>query len=230
MNCKSVQDSLSLHLDNRLPETDQQRVKLHLRKCRECALHSGQMSELRGALKTLPVKTPPVQLTHQLRVVASRERMRRLVLKDPASVIAYYGGRIQLWLENMMRPHALPFAGGLASAILLFSVWLPSLAYPGVEGRDVPTAFYTQASVKSVSMPFEFSDDDLIVEVLVNEQGQATDYTVTRGNLPTGNNQLRRAFENSLLFTEFTPATIFGQPLPSKVYLSFSRKQLTIKS
>lgn len=225
MNCKSVQDSLSLHLDSCLPVSEEQRVSLHLRECRECALQSKQMSELRGALKKLPVLAPPERLQTQLRVMASRERMRRLVLRDPGSVLVYYFGRIQLLIENLMRPHALPFAGGLASAILIFSVWLPSLATPGSTGPDVPTAFYTQAAVKAVNLPYEV-DEDMIVEVEVNELGQATDYTVTSGKW-TGN---REKFENSLLFTEFTPATIFGQPLASKLFLSFSRKQLTIKS
>jgi hypothetical protein len=129
-----------------------------------------------------------------------------------------------------MRPVALPFAGGVISALLLFAILVPNIAFSRISGaRDVPTSLFTVAAVKSQA-PFGFTEDDFVVEVLVDGQGRMMDYSVTDGQ-PFGQDlQLRRSIENNLLFTEFHPATAFGQPTWSKLFVSFNRSRITIKS
>lgn len=231
MTCQTVQLSLSAHLDGCLPEEESRRVSLHLARCQGCSLASAQYVQVARALKNLPVFSPPEELSTQLHVMASRERMRRLSNSSPAAALRHYGERVRLWMDNLMRPLALPFAGGLISALLLFSMLVPNILmhrYPST--NDVPTGLYTEATVKTIS-PFGFNDDDFVVEVSVDGQGRMVDYSIAaHGQHLTNDPELRRSIENNLLFIEFTPATAFGQPTFSKIFLSFYRSHINVKS
>jgi hypothetical protein len=231
MTCQTVQLSLSAHLDGDLPEEESRRVMLHLARCRGCSLASEQHVQVRRALRNLPVLAPPEDLSARLYVMASRERARRLSKSSPAAAWRHYGDRIWLCMDNLMRPLALPFAGGLVSALLLFCMLVPNILmhrYPST--HDVPTGLYTEAAVKSIS-PFGFNDDDFVVEVIVDGQGRMVDYSIAaHGQHLTNDLELRRSIENNLLFTEFTPATAFGQPTFSRIFLSFYRSHINVKS
>lgn len=226
MTCESVRNSLSAHLDGQLPRDEAGYVASHLAGCRYCSLVSEQLLQLRGAMQSLPAVPPPEELTDRLRVMASRERSRRLLRKNP---LGYLKERFSQWVEGLMRPVALPVAGGLVSTVVLFSMLVPSIALHRSAGHDVPTVLFTQATVKSTT-PFAFSDDDFVVEVMVDDQGRMVDYWVAEGGDLAKNPEVRRSIENTLLFTEFTPATAFGQPTYSRIYLAFSRREIDVKS
>lgn len=230
MTCRSVQNSLSAHIDGRLPEQYRHRVRAHLARCGECALAYDQLLAVRRALRELPVLSPPERLSVNLSLLASRERLRRLRWRSLGGVLAESAARARLWSDNLMRPVALPLAGGLLSALLLFSVLVPSIAFsrhPIL--RDVPISIFTEATLKSAP-GFGFDDDDFVLEVLVDEKGCMVDYSVAEGQRLDLNPQLRRAIENNLLFSEFRPATNFGQPTSSRMYVSFKRSHFNVKS
>ncbi len=129
-----------------------------------------------------------------------------------------------------MRPVALPAAGGLLAAMLLFAMLMPTLALQARRGAgDVPVALFTEPAVKAQT-PFGFGDADIGVEVLVDGQGRMIDYTVTQSGSLAKDPDLRRRIENNLLFTTFTPATAFGLPTPGKIYLYFRRSEIDVKS
>ena len=128
-----------------------------------------------------------------------------------------------------MRPIAIPTAGGCVSALMLFGVLAPSLAIPTVHarGNDVPTVLYTNASVKNfMAIGFE-GNDDLVVEITVDEHGKLVDYTFP--NCDDRRTPMHRMIENQILFTEFTPATILGQPMPGKVKITFVSSRIDVK-
>jgi hypothetical protein len=114
------------------------------------------------------------------------------------------------------------------SALFLFSMLVPTYPLMLEQGiQDVPTAFYTEVSVKSLA-PFGFTGDEVFVDLVIDEQGRVVDYTLP--HLPAGQNAaLRRAIENNLLFAQFTPATTFGQPTAGRIRLSFRRSQIDVK-
>jgi len=230
MTCRSVQNSLSAHLDGCLPEERRQGVRTHLARCGECALAYEQLLVVRRALRELPVLSPPERLSVKLSILASRERVRRLRRRSMASWLAEWSARTRLWADNLMRPVALPFAGGLISALLLFSVLVPSIAFNRHPiPRDVPISIFTEAAVESQS-PFGFSQDDFVLEVVVDEKGAMVDYAETDGQRLNLDPQLRRNIENNLLFTKFQPATNFGQPTTGKMFVSFKRSHYNVKS
>ena len=178
--------------------------------------------ELLGRLlRGLHPRVPPSSLTTSLRVLASRERRRR----EGAELL----DRLNLFATNMMRPLALPFAGGVFSTIVLFSTWLVPTYPMRAQGTfDVPTMLTTEATLKGTGV-VGASDSDVVVDVIVNVEGRMVDYTIVSGRGVLSNAVSRRNFENFLLFTEFTPATAFGQPMSGKMRLSLQPSHIDVK-
>ena len=180
------------------------------------------------ALRSVPPREPPPGLRTSLRVIASRERQGRLARRDLAST-AGRRDRFELFSNNFWRAIFWPAAGGVASAVVLFSMCVvPAYPLRAHTTVDVPTVLTTQVAVKGMA-PFFGSGDDVAVDVTVDEQGRMIDYAVVAGASALANASLRRRLENVLLFTEFTPATSFGQPMPSKMRLWFRTSRIDVK-
>jgi hypothetical protein len=181
------------------------------------------------SLRSLSVKVPPAELRTSLLVLASRERQRRLERRDLGTIWKSWQDRTQLFFENVVRSVALPFAGGVCSTLVLFSMFVVP-AYPLLTrgDADVPTVLNTPVSVKSIA-PFSVGDTDVVVDVVVDEQGRMTDYAVVAGAGVLANPQMRRRLENALVFSNFTPATTFGQPMVSKMRLWFRSSRIDVR-
>jgi hypothetical protein len=176
---------------------------------------------LSRALRSLPRRTPPTGLSSSLRVLASREQRRRIYGSRSA-----FADRFHLFCENLMRPLALPFAGGVFSTVVLFSMWLgPAYTVRASSTLDVPTALATEASIRKTA-PIAESTADVIVDVAIDGQGRMTDYTIVSG---TKDEVMRRRIEGMLLLIEFNPATSFGQPVEGRMRLSLSASHIDVK-
>jgi len=229
MNCHRVQRSLSAYADDVVSARDRVDISGHLAGCRDCAALAQRLQLMRSALRALPVRTPPNHLTTRLTVLASRERIRRLRRGTFAGLVGELVGTARLWLENIMRPLALPFAGGLVSAVVLFAVMTPVFAPPeNMRVDDVPTILSTEAAFVSMG-PFTLSDEDIVVDLTVNEQGRMVDYSTPKGQRWVKDPEIRKSVENALFFTLFSPATNFGQPLSGKLRLTFRRTQIDVR-
>ncbi len=173
------------------------------------------------ALGRLRRQTPPADLSSALRVLASRERQR---LVHGAGIA--FADRVRLFFDNLMRPLALPLAGGLFSAVALFSMWvIPTYPLRGSSTFDVPFPT-TQAAVKQLG-PVA-STGNVIVDVTVDDTGRMVDYRIVWGNV-ANNEALRRSIESFLIFTVFQPATALGQPVEGKIRLSLQSSQIDVK-
>jgi hypothetical protein len=185
--------------------------------------------ELRKALRSLPSRMPPVDLTTKLLVIASRESQRRRAHASWAATWNTVRQDVRLWANNLMRPLAVPTAGGLISALLLFGVLAPNLAIPRVQARtnDIPTVLYTNASVKNF-LPIGFEgNDDVVVEITVDEHGKLVDYTFPNSDNTAA--QIHQIIENQILFTEFRPATSFGRTMSGKLKITFVSSRIDVK-
>ncbi len=125
----------------------------------------------------------------------------------------WYGALV---IDNLMRPLAVPFAGGLTSALFLFGMLVPYLGLLRNPANDKPTALYTEASVESVADFGSRNSDDTLIEVRIDGQGRMVDYSVLQG-------QMTSDVGNFLLFTTYTPATLFLQPASSRIVIRRSR-------
>jgi anti-sigma factor RsiW len=225
MSCQTVLNSLSAFLDHRVSGDERKRVSVHLAGCRECTAHLRDLSDLRDGLKSMPRMAVPERLRTQLQVAASHERARWNATRTLPLALHTWAANLKLAVDNLMRPLALPFAGGLASALLLFEVLVPTLGFRPSVRNDVPTGFYTAATLVEVAPP-GISNDETVVELYVDAKGQATDYSVQRGAVSPA---MQADLTRMMFFSRFTPATWFGQPTNGRVLVSFRRIHYVVR-
>ena len=116
------------------------------------------------------------------------------------------------------------------SAVALFGMIMPSIA---IHARpvlnDVPTGFFTDATAK-YSAPMGLAESELVLDVVVDSGGRVTGYTVVSGSeLLLRDASLKGQIENSLLFTEFTPATFLGGPTAGRVRVQIKSENINIR-
>jgi hypothetical protein len=214
-------------MDGALSIAERREMNIHLRDCPKCSSDYEMLSLARNAVKRLPMQTPPADLDARLHLIAMRESARRTGELAGRTPLGFAWEAMRIRIENVMRPLAIPFAGGLVSTLVLFSMLAPT--YPRKAARslqqDVPTVFYQEPTVKSVA-PFAFSEEDFLIEVTLDETGQVIGYTFPEGQVDP---VLRREIESTLLFARFTPALAFGQPTAGKIRLSFRRAFIDVK-
>jgi len=220
MSCQIVRGSLSEFLDRRLVGNERTRVALHLAECRECTAHLRGLSKARESLRSLPSAPVPQPLGTQLQVLASREMARR-----NAGMLRKWLTKGGLAVDNLMRPLALPLAGGLASALLMFGLLVPTLGFRPSVMNDVPTGLYTSAALVETA-PFSIGNDQAVVELYVDAKGQATDYSVEQGKVTP---EMQADLSKMMFFSRFTPATWFGQPTNGTVLVSFRRINYVVR-
>jgi anti-sigma factor (TIGR02949 family) len=231
MECWSVRQKISAYLDKAVSEEESKQLRRHLSDCDACTREAERFERVRAALRSLPNMSVPSELTLRLRVVASRVRA------ESARAESGWRGwrdRIELTVKNLMRPLALPLAGGICSAVVLFSALVPTFTSTYAKSNtpastwDVPTMLATEPTVMCTA-PVVFPEADAVVDVTIDPQGRMVNYKIV--NVAPGQkiDQLRPLIENQLLFTAFRPATAFGKPISSTVRISFGSSHVEVR-
>src|SRR5437879_4109844 len=129
LNCKIVRQSLWGYPAR--PETGGPGdwITSHLSVCRDCDQHFGDVKALRAGLKNLPVRHAPSMLTIRLQVLASRERARNITHRDFGTWLTYRISRARLFFDNLLKPFAVPAAGGILASFLCFGIIVDNLHY-----------------------------------------------------------------------------------------------------
>jgi hypothetical protein len=247
MSCENGQEQISLFLDRQIADQKRENVRAHIQSCRDCSSELESMQELRQSLRTLPEPIVPAALNARVMVIASHERQRRLVRQTVFTFARHCFSRVRLAFDNLMRPVALPFAGGSLSAVVLFSVLVPTLSFPrhladavlstypdgtvvvmGLSGSYAPGAMSfpdEAAAMKQLGdMPrIEPANaitpaDANVVELTIDERGRVSDYSLERGHLTPD-------LQSIIMFSEFTPATVLGIPASAKIKIVQRRLQ-----
>jgi anti-sigma factor RsiW len=225
MSCDKVQEQISSLLDRKVAAGEEKTVLAHIGACRVCGERYEAMLNLRAALRRMDRAAMPAGLPDRLRVLASHESARRIAHANVSARLKELRWRALLAFDNMMRPVALPFAGGLFAATLLFSMLVPSLSFAhNFFGDEPPAALYTYPEGRVVGASGYIpklevtssprSEMDTVLELTIDERGRVADYSVENGTLTPD-------MESLILFSTFTPATVFGQPTWSKVQVFF---------
>jgi hypothetical protein len=204
-NCKSVQ---ALLWDG----NEHDSVKAHVRGCQECNLRRREIGSLRSGLRNLPQKAISPLLSTRLRVIASRERSRRLLRQNLAARFAEFRSRLKLSFDNLLRPLAVPAAGGILASFFCFSVIVDTLHVHPDWRNDIPVGLFTEVTM-SDSSPFSFAGKDVIVQLTVDETGHVSNFTAPEG---TSSDEMRE-IGNLVLYSTYTPAVSFGQRVSSKI-------------
>ena len=171
---------------------------------------------LASMVRRLPLRTSPAGLNTSLRVIASRERQRRIEGHGVRQVCASWLSRTLLTLQDVLRPLALPATGGIFSAVVLFSMWVvPTYPLRAKISTDIPTNLSTSVDVLDGLTGVGLTDS-VMLDVEVDDQGRFVDYKVVSGASALADPTARRRMENLLWFTKFSPATSFGMPTAGK--------------
>ncbi len=129
MRCENVRELISLLIDRRASARQRDSVVSHVKSCRECGTYFESMGALRTNLRRMPEPVLPAQVAARLRVIASHERQRQLSRVSFSARLRHWAARTELMFDNMMRPVAVPLAGGLLSALILFCALVPNLSF-----------------------------------------------------------------------------------------------------
>jgi hypothetical protein len=211
LNCKAVRSAL---WDLEGPEDFG--IVAHLSECRECGLHRAEVRSLRTGLRSLPKLSVSPLLRTRLRVLASRERSRQALRRNLAARIADLRSRAKLVFDNMLRPIAVPAAGGMLASFLCFGAIVDTLQYNPGWSNDIPVGLYTQVAIDDVS-PFSVNGKDVMVELTIDRDGVVTDFEVPQG---TSSPDELREIGNLVLYSSFSPATAFGQRVTGKILVN----------
>jgi len=228
MSCENVQERVSTFLDRTDPVAERENVLAHIGSCRDCSAYLETQLAMRTALRDLDRPPVPPELTAQLSVLASHERERRLTRASLAARLRSWNSRVQLLFDNLMRPLAFPFAGGLVSSIMIFGLLVPSLTFQHgfadqvlftyADGEVVmmgPNGSYMSTDENENAPRIQRGDSVApetanVVELTIDQSGRVTDWTVARG-------ELTQDLTNIIMFGQFSPATNLGVPIQSKL-------------
>lgn len=218
MSCERVQELISPLLDGKATSAEAEIALGHFDRCRSCSDQFQSARSIRRALRTMDRRPVPANLSARLRVLASHERERRIRHVNFSARLRHWADNLRLAFDNMMRPIALPFAGGVMTALLLLGIWVPTLA--SKQGpKDVPLPYWLYG--KATPQEYPVLANELVMELSIDENGRVTDWVVVHG-------EATPAVLNSLLFWQFDPAMRFGYPISSKVVVSTS-SQISVR-
>jgi len=215
LSCQSVRAALWDHAGGRLEENESGKISRHLLGCRQCDRHRVEVNSLAVGLKHLPVRRPPSIVSMRLRVAASRDRARRLVRLDMAARWKDFRQRAKLTFDNLLKPLAVPAAGGILASFLCFGVIVNDLHLDPTFSDDMPVGLYHAVTIDELS-PFCFEGRDVLVQLSIDRDGNVTDFTVPQEK-PSADEL--REIGNLVLYSSFRPARAFGQPVSSKIFL-----------
>lgn len=230
MECQQVRLTLSAFQDGRVLDEERRAIQEHMARCPACAERLAQLELVRLSVRSLPRKAVPPYVSLALRSIASKEAARRRYYAGLRGALRAAGERASLWMNNLMRPVALPAAGGLVSAVFLFALVLTN--FQGIARQhpnDVPLAVVTAPTVRSVL--FDLAEDsEVTLDIFVDEQGRVLDFRVPAGHGPAASEETRRRLASTLLMTSFNPATAFGQPVSGWVRVKFrGRSEINVR-
>jgi len=230
MECWNLRQRVSAYLDNVVPQEERMEMRRHMSDCRACARETERALRVREALRSLSPAAVPSELTMRLRVIASKVRAESA---RGGSAWSRWRDRAQLTMKNLMRPLALPLAGGLCSAVVLFSALVPTFTSAFAMDKtasvfDVPTMLATQPMVKCTA-PVAFGQTEAVVDLTIDEEGRIANYTIVSAAPGQKAEQVRRDIENQMLFIGFWPATAFGKPIAGTVRVSFGSSHVEVR-
>lgn len=233
MTCRRAIRLLAGYLDGALPERlggeGHASLSSHLENCPGCRRELERYRRIQRMMSMAARPAPPPDLAVSIRTAVSAERASG----GFAGRLRRAKDRIQLTLENILEPVALPATGGVIVALLVFALVYQVLG-PGMPVSaatpDSPTNLLQPARLETLA-GFQMSQLEemtrtggqhpLLVEALVNADGQAVSYRVISGQVDVN---MQRELDQVLFFSRFRPQLNFGRPTSGgRVILSFSQ-------
>ena len=235
MSCEKVRVLITSLIDRRpdggVAAEAREEALAHVAACRACAVEYENLEWQRRVMRSLAEAPVPAKLETKLRVMASYERSRQLTRITWRARWEAMRARFALEFENMMKPVALPVAGGLITAMFMFGVLIPSVSYARIKSIEPPSPVFTEPDGQVVGEG-EFprlesanrnASGKVVVLLIIDDRGRVKDYHVTQGTITP-------EVKSFILFSVFTPATIFGTPTWGEVQAVFGDESIDPRS
>jgi anti-sigma factor RsiW len=192
-------------------------IAAHLEVCSGCSAEFAQWRNAQSLVSSIGPAKAPEDLGLRLRVALSQQM---------ANTTEEKFARERVRWQNTLLPLMWRVTAGFASTVamlagvaLLIGMFAPEPLF----ARDEPLGKASSPRFLYTSLqPAEGVADGnnpVVVQVFVNGEGQVYDYKVVSGN---ADNKTLSQLKDTLLFSVFAPARVFGQPVPGTVLLSFS--------
>jgi anti-sigma factor RsiW len=216
--CAHVRNQFSGYLDGAVTGATMHEIALHLEGCPPCAAEFAEWRTAQSLVSSIgPAKAPP-NLDLRLRVALSQQSANSTQEKLSRGWVRW---------QNTFRPLVLQATAGLASTIVLLgaaSLLIGMVASPEpLLARDEPLGMASSPRFLYTSLEPSGGVGDrnnpVVVQAFVNGEGRVYDYNIVSG---TADPKTRSQLEDTLLFSVFAPARVFGQPVRGTVVLSFS--------
>jgi hypothetical protein len=224
MNCRDAERRLAGYLDGAINSRDHARVREHLDSCGGCREQLESYRRLAISLARVEAVAPPADLAARIRVDASHPQ-------SFAPVLTRAWARAAIVFHNLLQPMAIPAAGGVLTALVVFVLVVQNILVGvplgGVAPNDLPLNLVQPARLESLA-PFPAPGvierngqaGALLLEATLNAQGQVVSYQILSGPNDT---LVQHQLDQILLFSRFRPELNFGRPADGgRVLLSFS--------
>ncbi len=216
--CTDLREQFSAYLDGAVTGAAMQEIAAHLEACSGCAAEFTQWRIAQSLISSIGPAKAPDDLGLRLRVALSQESANTAQEK-------FARGRVR-W-QNTLRPLLWQITAGFASTVALLggvAVLIGMFASPEpLLARDEPLGNASSPRFLYTSLQPAGGVGDLdhpvVVQAFVNGEGRVYDYVIVSGNADA---KTRSQLEDTLLFSVFAPAQVFGQPVRGTVVLSFS--------
>ena len=234
VSCRNVRRILPGYLDGVRSVEDGQwshaAIHEHIAGCENCRQELSRYQRMQQMLAKAERVAPPANLGVEIRMALARARE----VSSPSQWFGRLRDRAWLVRENILAPLALPAAGGLIAALMIFSMVLPSYgsvvplrALGAGFSDDMSSVSFQPARLEQLAgfSVSGLSDEEasaglILVQATVGIDGSVVDYQILSG--PNSGN-VRHQLDQILLFSRFRPQVSFGRPIAGgRVVMSFS--------
>ena len=216
--CAHFREQFSEYLDGAVTGAVMHEIAGHLELCSGCAAEFAEWRDTQSLVSAIGPAKAPADLSLRLRVALSQQSANTVEQKFARGRVRWENTLLPLvWRATAGLASTVALLGGVALLIGMFASPEPLLARDEPLGKvSSPRFLYT--SVEPAGGVAEDSNP-VVVLAFINGEGRVYDYKIVSGN---ADSKTRSQLEDSLVFSVFAPAQVFGQPVPGTVLRSFS--------
>lgn len=217
MKCAEARPLFPSYLESAVTGGEMQALSEHMETCPECRSDYRKLENTRLLVAALGRKPAPGDLALKLRLALSRERSRTWRNFWQAYTVR---------LENNFNAFMFPATAGILATIFFFGAvagfFVPRQAETSelVPGLYLPARLQPpQTAMSSVADTDLNLESPVMIRAFVGANGRVENYEIISG---PDNEEVRSQLNRALLFTSFSPAYAYGQPVAGTAIICFS--------
>jgi anti-sigma factor RsiW len=212
MKCAEARPLFPAYVDNAVTGAEMQALSEHMSACPECRTDYRALENTRVLVASLGRKPAPADLALKIRVALSHERSRtwRRFLQT-----------YMVRLEDLMNAFMFPATAGILTTVIFFGAVAGFFVAKQAGAGDLVPGLSAPARLQT-TWPFAADlnlEAPVVIQAYVDVSGRVQNYDILSG---PDNEGVRSQLNRALLFTKFSPAYAFGQPVAGTAIIYFS--------